>query len=143
MPHKRQSFCLSGILTSSARAIPDGSFVTTRHTNWNRCAVIGVSDYGRTEEVIQALEMARERGALTVSVTKRKENPIAATGDYVISYEAECIWEVHLLICYTIALELIERLQPHPEVMKIINDIPKLPKVLGDLVNNWEEKGRQ
>ncbi|UUZ78704.1 fructoselysine 6-phosphate deglycase [Paenibacillus sp. P26] len=108
-----------------------------------RCAVIGISDSGSTEEVIRGLELGRECGALTVAVTKDSKNPISVAGDYVIAYEAECIWEVHLLICYTFALELIQRLQPNPEAEKIMRDIPKLPAVLGHLVNNWEEKGRE
>lgn len=109
----------------------------------SKCAVIGVSDSGKTEEVIQALELAKTRGAMTVSVTKKADAPLALVGEYGIAYEADCIWEVHLLICYTFALELINRLQPHSEVAKIINDLPKLPQVLGYLVKNWEEKGRE
>lgn len=108
-----------------------------------KCAVIGISDSGHTEEVIKALGLAKACGAMTISVTKKEENPIAAVGDYCLAYEAECIWEVHLLISYTFALELITRLQPHPEIGKIACDIPKLPAVLGHLVKNWEEKGRE
>src|SRR5476649_611383 len=69
----------------------------------DKCAVIGVSDYGKTEEVINALALGRSCGALTVALTKRDDSPIAGAADYLIAYEADCIWEVHLLLCYTFA----------------------------------------
>lgn len=40
----------------------------------DRCAVIGVSDYGKTEEVIKALELGRACGALTAAFTKRADS---------------------------------------------------------------------
>ncbi|WP_410013245.1 fructoselysine 6-phosphate deglycase [Sodalis sp. C49] len=107
-----------------------------------RCAVIGVSDYGKTEEVIQALGIARGRGALTAAITKRADSPIASAADHLIAYEADCIWEIHLLLCYTVALEMITRLQPNEEIDHISRDLRKLPQALGHLVRTWEEKGR-
>lgn len=44
----------------------------------DRCAVIGVSDYGKTEEVIKALELGRACGALTAAFTKRADSPITS-----------------------------------------------------------------
>ena len=48
----------------------------TPHRLDNRCAVIGVSDYGKTEEVIKALELGRACGALTAAFTKKPDSPI-------------------------------------------------------------------
>ena len=44
----------------------------TPHRLDNRCAVIGVSDYGKTEEVIKALELGRACGALTLPLLKNR-----------------------------------------------------------------------
>ncbi|STM17593.1 fructoselysine-6-P-deglycase [Escherichia coli] len=41
----------------------------------DRCAVIGVSDYGKTEEVIKALELGRACGALTAAFTQTRGQP--------------------------------------------------------------------
>ncbi|WP_411752052.1 fructoselysine 6-phosphate deglycase [Serratia sp. (in: enterobacteria)] len=114
----------------------------TPHRLDERCAVIGVSDYGKTEEVIKALELAGSRGALTAAITKRSDSPIASVAEHLVAYEADCIWEIHLLLCYTFALEMITRLQPHPEIEALTHDLAKLPQALGELVRNWEEKGR-
>lgn len=64
----------------------------------DRCAVIGVSDYGKTEEVIKALELGRACGALTAAFTKRADSPITSAAEFSIDYQADCIWEIHLLV---------------------------------------------
>ena len=109
----------------------------------DRCAVIGVSDYGKTEEVIKALELGRACGALTAAFTKRADSPITSAAEFSIDYQADCIWEIHLLLCYSVVLEMITRLAPHAEIGKIKNDLKQLPNALGYLVRTWEEKGRQ
>lgn len=114
----------------------------TPHRLDERCAVIGVSDYGKTEEVIQALRLAGERGAMTAAFTKRADSPITQVAEQVVAYEADCIWEIHLLLCYTVALEMIRRLEPapHPDVARIARELEQLPRVLGELVRGWEKK---
>ncbi len=107
------------------------------------CAVIALSDYGKTEEVIQSLEIARKKGALTIAFTKKATNPIANVGEFLVAYEAECIWEIHLLLCYFLALFFIDKTQPHPEVKKIRDDLYKLPDVLAKLVINYEQTGKE
>ena len=115
----------------------------TPHRLDSRCAVIGVSDYGKTEEVIKALELGAACGALTAAFTKRPDSPVTQVAEHVVAYEADCIWEIHLLLCYSVVLEMITRLAPHAEIGKIKNDLRKLPQALGHLVRTWEDKGRQ
>lgn len=107
-----------------------------------KCALIAISHYGKTEEVCLALEKAKAAGAYTVAVTGREENPIAALGDRVVAYGAECIWEAHLLVAYAFVLEFLRRVAPHPELERIAADLTKLPGVLARLVAGCEEKGR-
>jgi len=107
----------------------------------DKCLVIGISQYGKTEEVSQSLELARSKGAYTVSVTKNAENPISAFSDTTIDYHAECIWEAHLLIGYAFAIEIIQRTQPNPEIALIHEQIFKLPPLLEKLVNSCETQG--
>lgn len=44
--------------------------------------VIGVSNYGRTRSVVNALEIAKSHGAITVGVTSAKNSPLANIVDY-------------------------------------------------------------
>ena len=108
-----------------------------------KCLVIAISHYGKTEEVIQSLKLAKKHGAITIGVTNKLENPLASVGDYVIDYHAECIWEAHLIITYAFALDIISRLEPNPEIETIYAQLSQLPPVLENLVNSYEETGRQ
>ncbi len=109
----------------------------------DKCLVIGISQYGKTEEVTLALDIARNAGALTVAVTKDASNPIVKNADRVIDYHAECIWEAHTIISYAFAIEIIQRTQPHPDLETVKTQLPLLPAVLEKLVNGYEETGRK
>lgn len=110
----------------------------------NKCLVIGVSQSGKTEEVSDSIKLARERGALTVGVTRDPEGtPLTKASERVIAYAAECIWEVHLLITYRFALELIKGISPSAEIDKIEEDILRLPEILAELVVSSEEKSKE
>ena len=102
--------------------------------------MIGVSDYGKTEEVIKALELGRACGALTAAFTKRADSPITSAAEFSIDYQADCIWEIHLLLCYSVVLEMITRLAPNAEIGKIKNDLKQLPNALGHLVRTGKKK---
>ncbi|TNT15690.1 fructoselysine 6-phosphate deglycase, partial [Escherichia coli] len=91
----------------------------------------------------KALELGRACGALTAAFTKRADSPITSAAEFSIDYQADCIWEIHLLLCYSVVLEMITRLAPNAEIGKIKNDLKQLPNALGHLVRTWEEKGRQ
>lgn len=109
-----------------------------------KCALIAVSHSGNTEEIVQAVKYARSVGALTIGITNKAEgNGLAEAAEYVVAYEAECIWEAHLITCYSFALELISRREPCDEIQKIMEDMEKLPAVLKYLIENYEEKGRE
>ncbi len=107
-----------------------------------KCLVIGISQYGKTEEVIQSMELAKSRGAITVSVTKSADNPLAQVTDYVVDYHAEAIWIAHLLITYAFAYEIISRFETnHAEIQAIYDQLHLLPPILEKLVNGYEEIG--
>ncbi len=106
-----------------------------------KCLVIGVSDSGNSEEVAMALEKARTLGSITVGVTKKPDgNLVAKAAEHVIAYEADCIWEIHLLIAFCFALEYIEKTMPNKETARIREDLKKLPGLLAKLVKETEEK---
>lgn len=107
-----------------------------------KCLVIGISQYGKTEEVSQSLALARSKGAYTVAVTKSADNPIAAFADITIDYHAECIWEAHLLISYAFAIEFIKRREPNPEIDQIEKQLFQLPPLLEKLINSCEANGQ-
>jgi fructoselysine-6-P-deglycase FrlB-like protein len=105
-----------------------------------KCLLVGVSDSGNTEEVSKSLDKARAAGAMTVGVTKKPEgNLVVEAAEHVIAYEAECIWEVHLLITFCFALDYIAKTEPCDDVDQIRGDLKKLPGILAKLVKEAEE----
>jgi fructoselysine-6-P-deglycase FrlB-like protein len=106
-----------------------------------KCLVVGVSDSGATEEVGESLAKAKKYDALTLGFTKNsKGNIVAEEAEHLIAYEAECIWEIHLLLTFYIALNYIYRLEKNQEVKEILTDIKKLPSVLQKLLETVEKE---
>lgn len=110
----------------------------------SRTLVIGVSHYGKTEEVANSIIYARNAGAMTIGITRDPVNTLLSeAAEYVIGYGAECIWEIHLLATYYIACKYINALKENVEVTTILKDMEKLPEVLANLVISAEEKSKE
>lgn len=109
-----------------------------------RTLVVGISQSGQTAEVCDSVKLARERGAMTIAATKSKEgNQLAKEAEFVIAYESECIWEIHLMITYYLSLSFIKT-RPHKEDVEIIlEDMKKIPEVLSRLMKEVEEDSKQ
>lgn len=106
--------------------------------------VIGVSDSGETEEVVNSIRIARKRGALTLGVTRNfTGSKLAAAAENVFGYGGECIWEMHLLVSYYIACKYMNLKGTHKEIDSILEDMKKLPDILAELVISTEEKSKE
>lgn len=108
------------------------------HALGQNTIVIGISDSGKTQEVYEAIVSARKSGAMTVAVTKTAKNPLAEAADFSVNYQADCIWEVHLLIAYYFALLFMQK-AGIGELDPILTDMRRLPEVLARLVPSVEE----
>lgn len=110
----------------------------------SKTMVIAVSHSGKTEEVVSSVKLAKEKGALTLGITRDPSgSPLAEIGQYILAYEGECIWEMHLIANYYIACKYINAIEGHKEVTKILDDMSKLPTILRDLVVSVEEKSKE
>jgi len=77
--------------------------------------VIGISTSGNSPNVIKGLEKAKEKGAVTIGFTGKKENKIEKIVDYCLkipSTDTPRIQEAHItvghIICYLVEKELFE-----------------------------------
>lgn len=110
----------------------------------DKTMVIGISHSGETEEVVNSVILARKKGALTLSATRDASgSALAEAAEYVIGYGGESIWEMHLVVNYYLAGKYINAINEHPEVMRILEDINKLPEALSDIVASTEEKSKK
>lgn len=110
----------------------------------NRTLVVGVSHYGKTEEVAKSIQHSRLAGAMTIAITRDAVNtPLSSVAEYIIAYGAECIWEIHLISSYYLSCKFINALNKNLEVTKILEDMEKLPGILAELVISAEEKSKE
>ncbi|WP_160679229.1 fructoselysine 6-phosphate deglycase [Clostridium sp. C8-1-8] len=110
----------------------------------SKTLVVGVSHYGKTEEVANSIILAKNAGAMTIGITRDPSNTLLSeAAEFVIGYGAECIWEIHLLATYYTACKYINAKKENLEVTKILEDMKKLPNVLAELVVSAEEKSKE
>lgn len=107
--------------------------------------VIGVSDSGTTEEVYKSIELARQKGAMTVGFSRDGSGvPLADSAEFAIGYEGHAIWQMHLYLNYLVACKYIQLVEgENEEISLILSQLATLPDVLRTLVQNQEEKAKQ
>lgn len=108
-----------------------------------KCLVIGISQSGETEEVVESLLKAKSQGATIVSITNSADCAMAKIADHVVAYHAEAIWEAHLLTTYAFAYEIISRVETDTtQITKIYQQLKELPTLLEKLIDQFEEPGK-
>lgn len=106
--------------------------------------VIGVSHYGKTEEVSESIKLAKDKGAMTVGITRDASGTLLSNAaEFTVSYGGECIWEMHLLTTYYLACKYINGVHENSDVDKILADLHKLPELLQKLVKTVEEDSKR
>lgn len=71
-----------------ALAVPSLTSVYHRPPRLRNALVLGISQSGRSPDVVAVLEDARRQGALTVALTNEPASEIAGAADYVLPLEA-------------------------------------------------------
>ncbi|SCZ03194.1 SIS domain-containing protein [Alkaliphilus peptidifermentans] len=106
-----------------------------------KAAVVLISHSGKTEEIVEALKIANKLEALTIGIVDKKEgNPLGEQAKMSIDYNAHAMWECHLLAVYLLACNYIQKTGWESEIELILNDIPKISKVLGHHIDSFEQK---
>jgi fructoselysine 6-phosphate deglycase len=115
-------------------------YVIDEHT-----LVIGVSDSGTTEEVYRSVDLARQKGAMTLGLSKDGTGvPLGDSAEFTIGYQGHSIWQMHLFLTYVIACKYIQAAEgENEELTLILNQLQQLPEVLRTLVQTQEESAKQ
>lgn len=69
-------------------AVPSVQSVYGAHPDVRRALVVGISQSGRSPDVVQVLTDARRQGAVTLAITNDPGSPLADTADTVIPLQA-------------------------------------------------------
>lgn len=114
---------------------------STPRTVDSKTMVVLTSQSGKTEEVVEALRKANKLGAVTVAVCNKKAgNPLGEEAKITIDYNAEAMWECQLVIVYSIIGKYVQTVEPCAEVDKLLEDMKRLPEVLKNHIENFEDK---
>src|SRR5437773_3149609 len=68
-------------------AVPSVQSVYGAHPDVRRALVVGISQSGRSPDVVEVLTDARRQGALTLAVTNDADSPLAAAADVHVALE--------------------------------------------------------
>lgn len=105
--------------------------------------VIAISDSGNTEEVVNSVKLAQDKGALVLSLTKNATgNRLAEISNHLLAYEGECIWVLHTMATFYLSLSYIKNKTTSKEPEKILKDLNKLPGALKRLLDTEDESAR-
>lgn len=106
-----------------------------------KSAVVLISHSGTTEEVVEALRLAKQRHAYTIAIVNHADkNPLGEEARAVIDYNAHAMWECQLVAVYQLVGKYIAGIAPDPEMDQILLQIPRLPDVLRQLIVASEGK---
>src|SRR5699024_9664162 len=111
---------------------------TPKNLNEN-AVVITCSHSGNTPETVTATKLAREKGALTISLSNEVDSPLWEETEYPIHYD----WgpdanasDLNKGIFYAVVFNLLNVLEPSEKWTAVLNELPKL----NDLTIKTKEK---
>jgi len=123
--------------------------LTSYETIWrnpqrlNSKAWVFLASYsGGTEDTVAALRHARDRGARTIAIVRRRESTMAREAEVVIDYDSTALYSIPLATVYLFALE-VARLQGRAEAGPIIDGLLALPPVLGQVYRESEARAAE
>jgi glutamine---fructose-6-phosphate transaminase (isomerizing) len=76
-----------GIITASAA--PSTITVYNAALNFQHALVIGISQSGKSPDICKVMEVARQRGAITVALVNVVDSPLAKLAEFVIPLQAD------------------------------------------------------
>src|SRR6187455_3767917 len=107
--------------------------------------VIGISQSGETRDTLEAMKLAREKGARTVAITNMMGSQITREVDSVLytragiemGVAASKTFTAQVSLLYLVALKLAEirRTLPQPQIEFILDSVHELPDKIAEFLN--------
>lgn len=126
---------LNGILVTLAT--PSLFSIYQRPPVLGNVCVLGISQSGKSPDIVAVLTEARKQGALTAAITNKTDSPLAQAGDFVIDLHAGEELAVAATKSYTAQLAAIALLSTALADDPAMNQaLERLPRVVGDTLSN-------
>jgi fructoselysine 6-phosphate deglycase len=108
--------------------------------------VILCSHYGKTSETVEAARFAREKGALTVSLTFEADSPLAQTSEYVIVYQEgkdqSFLHDAHAIM-YELVFGLLEIKEGNEKMGAMIRSLEQLRPIIEKAKDQYLPQAKQ
>jgi glucosamine--fructose-6-phosphate aminotransferase (isomerizing) len=117
-------------------ATPSLFTVYKRPPDFGNSLVLGISQSGRSPDIVAVLEEARRQGALTAAITNEVGSDLAGFADFVINLQAGLEKSVAATKTYTSELVCIALLSAlMAEDKEMLGEIERIPKVVRETLN--------
>ncbi len=134
-------YLLDRFTTLTSDVITGTELITRQPPRLNEHAwVLAASYSGGTEDTVAGLRFAREHGARTIGIVRRRSEPgpIAREADNVLDYDSDALYIIPLAIATLFALEVARQQGRTATVDPILAGLNDLPPVLGRVYRDSE-----
>lgn len=110
------------------------------------CVVLTISHSGNTPETVKAAALAREKGAVSISLTNEIDSPLWKAAEYPIHYEHGADADqndVSKVILYTLAFNMINLVEPDEKWVRGAKSLQNLPEVTERIKVGYADFGLQ
>lgn len=108
--------------------------------------VITKSHSGTTPETVEATKFAREKGALTISITFDAESPLAKAGEYLVHYnykDGSDVIDGPVGIYWTFIFELLNAIDPNEKYERALSQLVNLETLIASNQKKVEEAANE
>ena len=110
------------------------------------CVVLTISHSGNTPETVRAAELAKEKGAVSISLTNLVDSPLWKACEYPIHYEhgpEADPNDLSKVILYTLAFDMLNVVEPSEKWVKGAESLNNLAEVTERIKAKYADFGSQ
>ena len=110
------------------------------------CVVLTISHSGNTPETVRAAELAKEKGAVSISLTNLVDSPLWKACEYPIHYEhgpEADPNDLSKVILYTLAFDMLNVVEPSEKWVKGVESLNNLAEVTERIKAKYADFGSQ
>ena len=116
-----------GLITSSSNPSTTTLYASPLH--WEKALVVGISQSGRSPDLVATLKAARAGGALTVALVNHADSPLALEAEFVLPMQAgveEAVAATKTFVAsLTAILHWLEMCKPDADLQKALHALPR------------------
>lgn len=132
---------LFGVHNNLQVSLSTPSVITLYHSSpdFSEALVIGISQSGRSPDIVSVLAEGKRQGRPTIAVTNDISSPLAQIADYIIPLHANFEKAIAATKTYTSSLAAMALFSCHLDGdQHALDDLKRIPKIITELITNLE-----